>query len=62
MQNSERFGPVGSVLRVGFMMNAAALADIYLRTLWISSYLRHSTNASHSHYIHISPMLCNLSS
>jgi hypothetical protein len=33
MQNSECFGPVGSVLRVGFVMNAVALADICLRTL-----------------------------
>jgi hypothetical protein len=33
MQNSERFGPVGSILRVGTVMNAVALCDTCLRTL-----------------------------
>jgi len=61
MQNSEHFGPLGSLLRVGFLMNAVSLADICLLTLWTSSYLRHSTNASHSYFIHLSPTLCNLS-
>jgi len=61
MHNPELYGPVGSALRVGFVMNAVALADICLRTLRISSYLRHSTNASHSYFFHISPTLCSLS-